>query len=627
MSIECTGAANSWFFRNAGLPASTGAFTYTFDFKLTATPTGLDVIMVIRPNPETTGHDLVLNDPADSQPNRLNLQVNWATTQAKSPDQMPINVWMKGAIVGSSANIYLKYRDPDDGSLVSVLAAQTVFTPARERWGDAGSNTNNAAIRYSRIRGWNAALTDAGIIAEWDSPTVVRTANLHTNVPGTGGNITAALTAATGTSFTNSGAVIYSSDEPSYTTWNGVLVSGTVRMPSEVPASPATERWNFVRFMGDFSQLPWDTAGHTVSAPAASNPGGMPANVLRRLTTTNSTRGVSQLINALPVTRMSLSTAARYVDADYFMLRHMSGDRISGAQGTFNLRTGDWTAQQSFGTATSVAYGKEQLADGYWRFWICVDMPNVGSRSIEFWPATVSGGAVASGRSVEAGAFQLEEMAGTRNLATYPKYTTTDPVQRLLTAVQLVIPTNTTVPVGGTANITVSLADNAGDPFGYYGPVSLSYDASKVSVPDLTAVESTINGTIVVPVSGLATGTVSMTATAGGITSAAALLTVGGLSSRLVEILVQPGTHQGTTGWTVGVYARHATDKFPTSRLFEARNQLIEQATVNGQARLQVPVPTGVSVSPGQEVIVGLSNENISGVPVDGPSVFSAVVV
>jgi hypothetical protein len=203
-------------------------------------------------------------------------------------------------------------------------------------------------------------------------------------------------------------------------------------------------------------------------------------------------------------------------------------------------------------------------------------------------------------------------------------------VTRVLSSVNVVLQ-NASLTPGQTSAVTAELLDNGGAGWDQFGPLSIvSSDTSKVTISGASTT-SDISGRANATANAVATGTATITASAGGFTSSGVVLTVataggGGTSTFAVEILVEQGW-EGTSNWNVAVYEKHSTQRFPTTKLFEASGQTFQNAVFSNQSRLLVPVPGSVTVTAGQIVEVALENDNIAGSAVDGPGIFPATVI
>jgi hypothetical protein len=621
MSIAITGATGSAFYKIGGSSAAnTDLMTYAFWFKRTANFTGLKFIQALRPN-TGAGHDLIINDPNNTPEYRLVIQANWAATQAKDPDVFPLNVWTYVAVVGSGANISLKVWDGSE--ITTTTVAQTAFIPLQEWWGDSGAGTQNVTGIFAYIRAWNAALTDAELNQEKASATRVRTLNLALDMPAQGGTIAAALVPTTGGAFTNASAATYSVDAPTFDTFAGTVISGTVEMPTEAVEIQGA-RVNRVLQSGTVGTSPWDLEGSVLATGAVAASTGY--GTAQRITQAT-TGGVNQLVLSVPNGQHTLSGVFRRVNTDFVAFRLMNSVWNSGSQGIFNLVTGAWATQNNFGTHTGGLFGSRALGNGWHRIWITQAINDNAGWRIQFYPVADSAVQTpAGGQQIDVAAFQLE--SGT--LATMYKPTTNAVVTRVLSSVNVVLQ-NASLTPGQTSAVTAELLDNGGAGWDQFGPLSIvSSDTSKVTISGASTT-SDISGRANATANAVATGTATITASAGGFTSSGVVLTVataggGGTSTFAVEILVEQGW-EGTSNWNVAVYEKHSTQRFPTTKLFEASGQTFQNAVFSNQSRLLVPVPGSVTVTAGQIVEVALENDNIAGSAVDGPGIFPATVI
>jgi hypothetical protein len=200
--------------RTSGLVATTSAFTHTFWVKRTGTWPTLAIISNMGPSPETTGHFIVVNDQNHANDYEVNVQINWAATQAFTNFILPLNTWVFFALIGNGTTISIKYWD---GSAYQTASnTQTAFTPAQLRWGaTAGGFVDSFTGLLAHIREWDAVLTDAQLTAERTSSTHVRTANLVAVHALDGGSVAAAVVGAFGGDYVASAGTTYSADMPS----------------------------------------------------------------------------------------------------------------------------------------------------------------------------------------------------------------------------------------------------------------------------------------------------------------------------------------------------------------------------------------------------------------------------
>lgn len=622
MSLVFSGSTNSHISRTAGNPASTGSFTHFMWVKRTgAFPSTLKWLGSIAPTPENTGHDLVINDPGFGTDHyKATLQANWATTQAGPTDTFLLDTWTCIAIVGSGANISLKYWDVVVQVWDTYTVAQTAFIPTVVRWGGSGFG-NGFTGQIAHLRTWNGALTDAELSAERVSTVVVRVSGLLSDHPTTG-DLSAALIGRSGTAYTNGGGVTYSSDNPAFDSFSGPIISGDGNMPYEAVA--AGTRYNYILYSGNLSNAVWTKQGNSLVTGAVAAPAN--AGTSQRIRQDVTTGGIYQLMTSLPAGRCVAVMAVKRVDTDYVVLKHQSESFGSGIRGLFNLVTGVWATWAGFGGLTdSSPTAVRSLGNGWWLIGIAGTI--VGNRILEFFPVSDTQQIPAVGRQLDVCAFQYElaPSSGTPKL-TFHKPTTTAVVSRTLSSLSMNL-SSWTISMGSTATATAELKDNIGAPWDQFSPVQFSSsDPSKAALGTQTMTETDFSGRITRPVDGVASGTSTITATAGTL-SGSAVLTVGTTVNagwRWARITAEPGW-QGTSGWDVGIYRKHAVERFPTERLHQASAQTF--LNFSGPSVIDVLMPFESPVVVGQVVEAVLENDNVNGGPADGPGIFSAVII
>lgn len=624
MSFAFSGATSSFISRTSGNPADTDPFTICFWIKRTANFSGTKYVVTVRPTGEADGHDTVINDPSYTAYS-VSTQANYATTTAGPEGPAVLNTWEFWALVGSGANISLKRWNGStyDDSTVG----QTAFTPNICRFGDDGYGSGVFTGLIAHIRMWDDALSESDLTAERTSVTHVQTTSLVSVHSGTGANIAAALTGESGTAFTNGGAVTLSVDDPSIASFTGVTLTGTAALPSEtVEISGA--RYNYCLYSSDMTNAVWVKQSNLVTAGSFSPPSGF-GNAFRVDMTVN-TGGVYQRMTGLPVGRSVAAMAFRKGSTDYVVFKHVASDFASGAQGFFSFLTGTWVSAVGFGGVTLTTYGSRSLGGGWYLVYLVATI--VGDRIMEFFP-TINGTEqvpAASNYLFACGAQYEGVASGSNPKATFHKPTTSAAVSRTLSSAAVAFAIDT-IGAGQTVLATATLIDSAGDPWDQYGPLTgfASSDPAKATIGSVSAPETDTSGRVTAVATGVAAGSTNITFAAGGVTSPNAALTVvtgGSGFTRSVEILVESGW-TGTSGWNVGVYEKHGSARFPTTKLFEAANQTFEASLTSGQSRMVVPVPTSVSVSAAQVVEVVIENDNVGGRAVDGPGIFEAVII
>lgn len=610
---------------------TTGSFTYTFYVKRLADLIGLKHLFNIARSAGNY-HDVIINAPENAAHIPV-IQANWATTQAKGTLAVPLNTWFPMAVMGSGANISLKWRSGN--TVVTVTVAQTTYTSEWEWWGDAGSNTNLFTGLYAHIRRYSASLTDAEILAEWDSPTHVRATGLLSAHSGDGGSVAAAVIGEFGPDFVASGALAYSADMPSFSSFTGVIISGDAEMPSEVSGSGTAGGVRVNRILWSagtgLSNAVWNKQNNELISGAAFDIAGQWGGT-QRVRIANANGGVYQNVASVPAGRHLAFGVFKKVDTDFVCFRHMTGDFASGAQCHFNLVTGLFAAFNSFGSATDGQFGGKLLGNGWYLVWNSVTVP-AGNRIIEFYPL-VTGGVqqVALGRSIDVAGFQLE--AG--SVATFPKMTTGAIASRSLDQILMSISPNS-IPIQGLTNAFIQLLDTASAPWDQHDSITwLASDGTKVQFATTPPASVGDLGTATLQLRAIANGTVNISASTfkdtvtqtGPVTSNVAVLTIGGTQTdRKIEILAEQGWY-GVAGFEVGVYSKHASQMFPTTKLFEVSAQRFEQTPASGNlSRMLITPPSGVTLTVGQAVEAVLRNPNYNGIPVAGPGIFAVTVI
>jgi len=622
--------AGSFLYKESGLPTSTGAFTHCFHIKRTFTDSGRRQIGTIRSDGEATGHQLFMNDQVNTTtPFGVRTVANY-TAPVNAEDAVELNVWDFIALVGSNGNWSVKKWDSTTSAFVTGTVGQTPFAPAVFRWGSDGYGTDPFTGLMAHLRSWNVALTDAQLISEKNSATVVTTSGLVSDHPADGGTIATALSGRTGGAYVNGGSITYSTDQPTFGAgFTGAIVSGTAVLPGvNTPAGTGSSatRVNRILWSGALSDAVWGKASHTVTSGAASAPAGYGTS--SRLLAQGNTGGVWQNLTNLPASaRGCFSLVCRRVDARYLVLRNLSESNLDGAQGSFDMQTGQWSYTAVVGAPMETPFfGARDVGNGWWLIYIAVSL--AGSRVIGFFPTTASGViAPVSGQSVDLAGFQYEEVNS--NIATLHKPTSSQVVTRSLNLIAVTLGASSITP-GSTTTATVQLLDDIGAAWDQFSGNSItSSDTTKATIPG-AAYTSDFSGRFTATVTAIATGTSNIVATGGDKSSAPVVLTVGGVATnRQIDIRVEPGWG-GSSNWFVGIYTKHAVTRFPSVKLFEASGQsFAAYTTPTGatQSRMLVAVPSGVSVTVGQIVEVVIENDNIGGVANDGPGIFSATVI
>lgn len=619
MSFSFNGASNAHISRTTGNPASTNSFTQTVWIKRTVAFTGLKFLGSFAPDPELTAHDWVINDPnydGGVAHYKSTLQANWATATAGPTPTFAVNVWTFAVVVGSGSNITLRVWDGSAWMVYTV--GQSAFVPGAWRMGGSGFGSGFTGL-MAHLRTWSVALTESELNAERTSATPVRTLNLLSAHSGAGGTIEAALTGQSGTAYTNGGGTTYDADQPVFAAASEVTVSGSATMPYLAVTGSNFIRFNRLLHSGNLANAVWAKQGNIVAAGAALAPVGFGTS--QRILMQVNTGGVYQVMFNLPGGRSLAVMAARRVDTDYIVLKHQAENFASGVRGLFNLVTGVWTTSAGFGGVTPEGSFARSIGNGWHLFGLAATI--AGNRSLEFFPTLDTTQVPAVNRSVDVCAFQYEDADATPKMTSH-KPTTTSVVSRSFASITATLD-NPTIGVGELAGVVAQLLDDTGAGWDQFGPVDFtSSDTTKVGILHAATVETDNSGRISRVLDGLAAGTSVITATGGG-QSDSKTQTVGATSTaRFVEIMVEGGWG-GTSGWNVGVYAKHATERFPTTRLFIAYGQSFSQSGT--KSRMVVPVPSAVAVTAGQVVEVVLENDNVNGRPVDGPGIFPAVVI
>jgi hypothetical protein len=346
----------------------------------------------------------------------------------------------------------------------------------------------------------------------------------------------------------------------------------------------------------------------------------------------NANGGIYQNVISVPAGKQLAYGVFKKVDTDFVCLRHMNDAFSAGHQAHFNLVTGAFVVNNNFGTASDGAVGFKALANGWWLVWIAVTLP-AGNRIIEFYPL-VTGGVqqVALGRSLDVTGFQLE--SGT--VPTFPKITEGTMVSRSLQSILMSI-SPVSIPVGGLANAFVQFLDIANAPWDNHEGLNwFISDATKAEFNQAPPTGVNDIGTATLQLRALANGTTNITASTYKdlvtqtdlVTSNVSVLTVGGtVTARKIEILAEQGWY-GVAGFEIAVYAKHISEKFPTTKLFEVEGQRFEQTPAAGNlSRMVVTPPSGVSLSLGQPVEAALRNPNYNGISVAGPGIFQVTVI
>jgi hypothetical protein len=615
MSFKFSGTSGCRIYRNSGNVSNTNAFTEFFWVKRTANFTDMKFLSTLRPTGEATGHDLVINDPSFTA-YTPSLQANYATATAVADDPLALNTWTCFARVGSGANLSLKYWD--GSAWVTDTVGQTAFVPAFSRFGSSGYGAEFTGL-IAHIRFWNVALTDTELSAERLSETRVKTTSFLSAHNGAG-TLAQALTGQTGTAFVAGGDVTVDADAPTFSTFDGMVVSGESDTSDEITVVEGS-RYNWMLYSGDLSNAVWSKQGNEIVTGAATPPTGF--GTAQRGKIRINTGGIYQLVSGIPGGVHTAAVAVRRVDTDFVAFRHMADDFGSGAQGHFNRSTAAWTTTGNFGDVTDGTFGSRSLGNSWYLIWISATVS--GNRIIEFFPITTNGVQLpAVDKHVDVSAFQLE--AG--SLATYHKPTTSASAARELSAISVGLATST-LGAGQATTVTATLLDESGAPWDQYADVE--FDSSNELVATVAApggATTDYAGRMNVLVTAVANGTTSITASTDDLTSTGATLTVSssGTISSWVRVVVEGGW-EGTTGWAVGVYRKHATGRFPREFMFEALNQRFEDDSFGTDSYMDVPVPTGTSVTSGQIVEVALENDGVGGKAVDGPGIFSATII
>jgi hypothetical protein len=616
MSFSMSGVAGSYLTRTAGLTANVTAFTIFLWVKRKANYTGAKYLTTIRSTDESSGHDLTVND-SNFAANSPCLFGNYGTTCGPWDTALPLEGWTCIAVVGSGANLSFKVWDGSAWDTYTV--GQTNFTPGKWRIGDDGYGTGPMQALFAHIRLFSAALSDAQLTAERLSATAVLTGSCVSAHSGTG-LIAAALTGEIGSAFTNGGGVTIDADNPTVSTFTGITISGTAVMPHEIPI-PTGDRYNYCLWSLDFSNAVWVKQTNELITGAAAPPTNWGSSQRIRIKT--NVGGIYQVIANVPAGAATMGCVFRRVDTDLLVFKHAAADFSSAAQGFFNLATGVWTATSQYGTVSDAAYGQLNLGNGWWLIWITATI--IGNRTIEFFPVETQGVQIpAIDKSLDVTAPQLEP--GT--LATNHKLTSGSITARSLQVVTTTLSV-ASIGVGQTTTATAELLDTAGAPWDQYGPVTFNTsDATKAGVSNNSLAKTDRSGRIISTVTGVALGTANITSTANAITSTAKTVTVSGTAiARFIHIFIRP-EYINTFNWYVGVYTVHGSDRFPTTKLFEASGQRTENVLhSNGGAWMIVAVPSGVSLSAGQYVDCVIENDNVGGKAVDGPGIFQAIVV
>lgn len=189
--------------RNTALPTSSSAYTMCLWYKRTGTPTG------------TPGFVALINATPDSSMATSNGTTYVAYSQAganvsTSSHTLNINTWYFVAIRGNSTALTASVIQVGSDVVSSVSTTQSTFTPTNLSFG------YNLPGKYSKIRIWNANLSDAELLAERNSLTAVRTTNLLSSHNTIGTTIAAVTTdnSGNGNNFFYSGTAAADAEEP-----------------------------------------------------------------------------------------------------------------------------------------------------------------------------------------------------------------------------------------------------------------------------------------------------------------------------------------------------------------------------------------------------------------------------
>lgn len=632
MSLRVTGAAGSRFRMQSAL-VDTGSFTHTFHVKRMAVLSGLKTLFNLSRGVGNY-HDIIVNDPGEGTAHLPTVQANWASSQAKGNEPLPFDAWFPIAVVGSGANISLKWRNA--GVVMSVTVAQTPYQSENEWWGDAGSDTNLFIGLYAHIHRYDIALSDSDILSDWNTGAPVRAlgAGLLSRHSGAGGTVAAAVAGQAGPAFVAGSALAYSDDMPVISNFTGVTITGEAVMPSVTAANAAVRVNRVLHSSGTgLAQAPWEMQGHELIAGAAALATSTQWGAVQRVRTTNVNGGIIQRISNMPGGRHLAYMVVSKVDTDLVVFRHTNDTLTAGGQGHFNLATGAWGYTGNFGTANDADFGSRLVTLGnYYLIWISVTLP-AGGRAIEFYPLVTNGvQQIPLGKSLDISTFQMEDGI----FPTYPKLTTTAMVSRTLASIAMAL-SPSAVPVAGLASLGVSLLDSVGAPWDSYGPLNF-FNPSPAIAEYITPLPTGVdfNGSAYGQVRGLANGTASLTVSTyrvpnqinDPITSQPVVLTIGGAQSGLrVEILAEAGW-SGKGGFAVGVYTKHSTERYPTAKLFEVSQQVFQTApTSAGLSRMLISPPSGVTLTAGQQLEAVIENDNYLGTVVAGPGIFTVAVV
>jgi hypothetical protein len=622
MSVALSGSGTSFFYRQTGVPTNTNSFTICLWTKRTADFTGLKFLASLRPNPITTGHDWIVNDPNNSAAYVQVMQANWATAQAKSVDPIALNVWTFAAIVGNGANISLKYWDGD--SIVTATVGQTAFTPTYLFVGAPTNTTNTYTYTglFSHIRVWNSALSDTELIFEKNSAAVVKTSGLLSAHSLGGGNIATALTGETGDAYLNGGAATYSTDAPTFDTFTGVVITGEADMPSVAPPTTLNTRYNWILHSGNLTNEVWVKQTNQIVGGASAVPTGFGTS--QRVLMATNIGGVYQVIQGANNTRCIGYVIVKAVDTVGVVVKLTNSTFSSAVRVQFDLTSGTIYSIDAYGGATSAQAFTRSIGSG----WFLVGATGLsisGTPTLEFFPIeTLGTPSPASGKSIDFAHAQYEEGV----FGTLPKITTTVAAVRTPASQALTL-SSTSVFVNQSAFGIVTVYDDNGTPWDLGGTITFaSSDPSKVQVTQ-TLFSTDGDGKLTVTLTGLAIGTssISTSSTIGAPEPNPVVLTVGaGTGARSLLIMVESGW-EGTAGWWVGCYRKHPTERFPTERLFVIQNQVFDATLFDGQSRMTVAIPAGVTVTPGEIVEVVLENDSVGGRAVDGPGLFPGQII
>lgn len=239
MSFQTAGSA--YLSRSTNLPSGAAGYTYAFWFKPVATPTSPYHYFWSYDN--GGGTYTALGFPSAST--AVVLETTGGTTSVVT---QAVGSWHFYAIRVSGGSVTLLHRDNAAGTLTTATAATYPGdgTSVYLMSDGYGETIESGIMAYARR--WNAALSDAEILAESSAAAAVRTANLDTDMALTASPWT---NAAGGGAYTVTGTPTASSDVPSSVGGGGTTVSTSAAFGASVGiAGSAVARRNTAGALG-----------------------------------------------------------------------------------------------------------------------------------------------------------------------------------------------------------------------------------------------------------------------------------------------------------------------------------------------------------------------------------------